>query len=90
MGPISLTQAHPDVVHRLRTSQPGQLLPPFFLVDIWLILRLDSWEGARLEDELREELLSELFHDWLQEQALQLLSGAEPAPLPVRLLSERP
>lgn len=90
VGPISLTQAHPDVVHRLRTSQPGQLLPPFFLVDIWLILRLDSWEGARLEDELREELLSELFHDWLQEQALHLLSGAEPAPLPVRLLSERP
>ena len=88
VGPVALTQAHPEVVQKLRTSQPGQLLPPFFLVDIWLILRLESWDGARLEDELRDELLSELFNDWLQERSLQLLAGEEPGPLPLRLLSE--
>ena len=53
VGPVPLSQAHPQVAEKLRISQPGQLLPPFFLVDIWLILRLDSWQGARLDEDTR-------------------------------------
>lgn len=86
IGPVPLTQAHPTVAEKLRISQPGQLWQPFFLVDIWLILRLDQWEGARLEDKLREELLDELFYDWLQKRVLQLLAGEESDPLPLHML----
>ena len=86
IGPVALTQAHPTVAEKLRISQPGQLWKPFYLVDIWLILRLDHWEGARLEDELREELLNELFYDWLQQRAMQLLAGETPNPLPLHML----
>ena len=53
------SQAHPDVVEKLRTSQPGQLTPPIFLKNIWAILRLDSWEGARLDENFRQEILNE-------------------------------
>ena len=88
IGPVPLTQAHPEVAEKLRTSRPGQLLPPFFLVNIWLILRLDRWEGARLEEQQREELLSELFSDWLDARVMQLLAGEQPGPLPLHLLSE--
>ena len=88
IGPVPLTQAHPEVAEKLRTSQPGQLLQPFFLVNIWLILRLDRWEGARLEADQREELLSELFNDWLQQRALELLAGEPLSPLPLHMLSE--
>jgi hypothetical protein len=87
IGPVPLTQAHPTVAEKLRISQPGQLWQPFFLVDIWLVLRLDRWEGARLEDQLREELLNELFYAWLQHRVMQLLAGETPNPLPLHMLS---
>ena len=86
VGPVPLNQAHPVVVEKLRTSQPGQLWPPIFLKDIWVILRLDSWVGARLDENTRQQLLQELFDDWLHERALQLLNGEKPAPLPLKIL----
>jgi hypothetical protein len=86
VGPVPLTQAHAQVAEKLRISQPGQLLPPFFLVDIWLILSLDAWEGARLDDNTRSLLLQELFNEWLHLRVMRLLEGEQPDPLPLHLL----
>jgi len=86
VGPVPLSQAHPVLVDKLRTSQPGQLWTPFFLKDIWVILRLDAWEGARLDEDARQRLLQDLFEGWLQQRALQLLSGSTPEPLPLHRL----
>ena len=85
-GPVPLSQAHPVVVEKLRTSEPGQLWAPFFLKDIWVILRLDRWIGARLDDDTRQQMLNELFDDWLQRRARQMLAGVSPDPLPLHLL----
>ena len=74
------------LVDKLRTSRPGQLWTPFFLKDIWVILRLDSWEGARLDEDARQQLLQDLFEDWLQQRALKLLAGSTPEPLPLHRL----
>jgi hypothetical protein len=86
IGPVPLNQAHDAVVNKLRVAQPGQLWPPFFLEDIWLILRLDQWQGARLDDDTRAELLDELLNEWIQNRVMQLLDGETPAPLPMHLL----
>ena len=86
IGPVPLDQAHATVVDKLRISQPGQLWPPFFLVDIWLILRLDHWQGARLDDSTHEALLDELFEEWIDARVMQLLAGETPGPLPNHLL----
>jgi hypothetical protein len=88
LGPYPLSQAHEVVAEKLRISQPGQLWPPFFLVNIWLILRLERWDGARLSAQKREEVLSELFDQWLEQRCRQLLAGETPPPLPLHLLSE--
>jgi len=88
IGPVPLSLAHEAVVQKLRTSQPGELLEPFFLVNIWLIIRLDAWRGARLEEAQREEILEDLFNQWLNQRVLQLLAGQRPNPLPLHLLSE--
>ena len=85
-GPVPFDQAHETVVEKLRGCQEGELLEPFFLVDIWLILRLDLWEGARLDTAMRETLLEELFEQWLQRRVNQLLAGQPPEPLPLHLL----
>ena len=85
-GPVPFDQAHATVVEKLRGCQEGELLEPFFLVDIWLILRLDRWEGARLDAAMRETLIEELFEQWLQRRVNQLLAGQPPEPLPLHLL----
>ena len=84
VGPVALNQAHDAVVHKLRTSRPGELLAPFFLEDVWLILRLDDWQRARLDGATREELRQELFAAWLERRVMQLLAGEVPSPLPSR------
>ena len=87
-GPVPLTLAHPEVAEKLRISQPGQLWPPFFLVNIWLILRLDQRIGAQLDEERSTDLLNELFTDWLRQRVDQLLKGEPPAVLPLSLLED--
>ena len=89
LGPVPLSQAHPVLVEKLRISQPGQLWEPFFLKDIWVIIRLDEWQGARLDDQTRQQLLQDLFNDWLHKRALQLLKGEQPAPLPKHRMHDR-
>ena len=85
---MSLSQAHPVLVEKLRISQPGQLWAPFFLINIWVILRLDHWQGSRLDDSTRQILLDDLFSDWLQKRVEQLLRGEEPPPLPGHVLTQ--
>ena len=62
----------------LRTSQPGQIPDPLLINDTWVIVRLDQWDGARLDDATREQLLEELFESWIQQRAAQYLSGECP------------
>lgn len=90
IGPVPLAQAHEVVANQLRVSQPGQLLPPLFLVNIWLILRLDQRQEAQLDDGMRHELRDDLFHDWLDQRVLQLLAGETPPALPLQLLTPEP
>ena len=81
IGPVPLAQAHEVVANQLRISQAGQLWPPLFLVNIWLIIRLDHLEPARLDDDIKQVLLDDLFDDWLDQRVAQLLAGEEPLPL---------
>lgn len=81
IGPVPLAQAHEVVANQLRISQAGKLWPPLFLVDIWLIIRLDHLEPARLDDDVRQVLLDDLFEGWLDQRVGQLLAGEQPPPL---------
>jgi parvulin-like peptidyl-prolyl isomerase len=90
IGPLPLAQAHEVVANTLRVSEPGQIWPPLFLVNIWLILRLDQWDKARLDDDIRRVMLDELFDAWLDRRVEQLLNGETPAALPQQLLTSEP
>lgn len=86
IGPVPLSTAHDELVRRLRVSRQGQLWKPFFVVDVWVVLRFERLMPAALNDEVRELLLEELFDDWFDERVRQLLEG-EPLPaLPLALL----
>jgi hypothetical protein len=73
-------------VRRLRVSRPGQLWKPFFVVDVWVVLRFERLMPAALNDEVRELLLEELFDEWFDERVRQLLAGEPLAQLPLALL----
>ena len=87
IGPVPLSQAHETVAELLRISRPGQLWPPFFLVNIWLIVRLDVHQPARLDEDVRRTMRDDLFEDWIERRVEQLLAGETPPPLLNHLLT---
>ena len=70
MGPAPLRQAHPALSERLRTSQPGQLLEPFKIEHWWLVVRLERYEAARFDAATAQQMSTELFQEWIQEEML--------------------
>lgn len=77
IGPVEISVPHPTLSQLLRLSQPGQLLPPTRLEDWFIILRLEKFIPAQLDEVMRQRLLNECFTTWLSEQLKQQLMGIE-------------
>ncbi|MEM8777295.1 MAG: peptidylprolyl isomerase [Cyanobacteria bacterium P01_G01_bin.49] len=74
IGPVELNVPHPKISHILSTSRPGQLSPPTPVGDWWIILRLEKYMSAQLDDPTRQRLINELFQGWLLTQFQQNVS----------------
>lgn len=68
VGPVELNVPHPEIAEKLLTAQPGQVLPPTRIGEWIVILRLEKYITAQLDQNLRRRLLDELFNQWLNEQ----------------------
>jgi parvulin-like peptidyl-prolyl isomerase len=68
VGPIEMSNLHPNLAQILRASQSGRLLPPSRLGEWFVVVRLEKLLPARLDKPMRRRLLNELFEAWLQEQ----------------------
>ena len=77
VGPVSLTQAHPSLVEKLRVAQPGVLLEPFRIADWWLVVRLERYSPATFSDEISDRMCQEMFDAWIAEQTATTLSRLE-------------
>ncbi|MDZ7953022.1 peptidylprolyl isomerase [Nostoc sp. DedQUE09] len=75
VGPIELNALHPVMVQMLSSSQPGQILPPTRIAEWFVILRLEKFIPAQLDEFMKVRLLSELFETWLQEQQKRIMSA---------------
>ena len=74
VGPVSLTQAHPVLVEKLRVAQPGVLLEPFRISDWWLVVRLERYSPATFTSEVSDRMCKEMFDAWIEEQTSNSLS----------------
>jgi len=74
MGPVALNIPHPKLARILTLSQPGQLLPPTRIGEWWLIVRVEEFLPAQLDETMRQRLLDEFFSSWLNEQLQQQTS----------------
>jgi len=80
VGPVPLTQAHPALAEKLRTSSPGELLEPFKISDWWLVVRLESYTPASFDDAMAAQMAAELFDQWVQEEtAIKMRSQLDQA-----------
>ena len=59
---------HPTLAKVLTVSQPEQLWAPIQLGSWWVIIRLEKFIPAQLDEPMQQRLLDELFQKWLQEQ----------------------
>ena len=77
VGPVSLTQAHPVLVEKLRVAQPGVLLEPFRIADWWVVVRLERYYPATFTEEGSDRMCREMFDAWIAEQTTSTLSRLE-------------
>lgn len=76
IGPIRLSNLHPQpLVDALRGLQAGELAKPLSLGEWHLILRLEHFAPARLDDEMRSDLLNEQLEAFLDERVKRLQAG---------------
>lgn len=73
VGPVPLIQAHPILANVLRTSQPGELRPPFPIEQWWLVVRLESLQPASFDDAMQSRMTHELFEEWVEEEVQRRL-----------------
>ena len=71
---MSLTQAHPVLVEKLRVAQPGVLLEPFPIADWWLVVRLERYSPATFTEEVADQMCREMFNAWIAEETTSTLS----------------
>ncbi|NJP11800.1 MAG: peptidylprolyl isomerase [Leptolyngbyaceae cyanobacterium RU_5_1] len=81
IGPKAMSAPHPKLANLLRSRQPGQLSPPFRIEDLWVIVRLEQFLPAQLDESMQQRLLNELFALWLQDQLQK--------PSAIHLMAER-
>lgn len=68
IGPVELSVPHPQLAHMLSISQPGQLWPPHRIGEWIVIIRLEKFIPAQMDEQMRRRLLNESFSQWLQQQ----------------------
>ena len=83
VGPVSLTQAHPILVEKLRVAQSGSLLEPFRIDKWWLVVRLERYAPATFTDAISDQMSQEMFKAWLEEETATTLNrlGADSSDL---------
>jgi parvulin-like peptidyl-prolyl isomerase len=68
VGPVELSVPHPMIAKILTTSQPGKVMPPTRIQEWIVILRLEKYLAAQLDQNMKRRLLDELFNNWLNEK----------------------
>ena len=79
LGPLPLSQLHPEIAKHLRGLKPGQMAPVFILGQQCILIRLDHLIPAQLNEPMRQSLLNELFDNWLEHESAKELGLVLPA-----------
>jgi parvulin-like peptidyl-prolyl isomerase len=73
-GPVEVGGMHPMLGQILSVSQPGQIWPPTRVEEWVIIVRLEKFVPAQLDQGMRQRLLNELFANWLSSKQSTVVS----------------
>jgi parvulin-like peptidyl-prolyl isomerase len=68
IGPVSASTMHPKMVQILSNSRPGQLWPPQRLEEWCIIVKLEQYLPAQLDEAVSQQLLQRRFQEWLDQE----------------------
>lgn len=72
VGPLPVGGAHPNLIPLLINGKEGEIQPPVEIAGMHLVLRVESYNAAKLDDFMREKMALELFDELVEEQAIEL------------------
>lgn len=71
IGPVELSVPHPALAGLLSVSKPGQIWPPKRVGEWYIVVRLERFVPAQLDEPTKQRLLDEMFQTWMREQLQQ-------------------
>lgn len=71
IGPVELSVPHPALAGLLSVSKPGQVWPPKRIGEWYVVVRLEKFFPAQMDEATEQRLLDELFQNWMREQLQQ-------------------
>ena len=74
VGPVPVEKSHPQLKNLLRTSKPGEIQQPFQIDTNFVIIRVESFDSAKLDNYMREKMNEELFNEWIIKEVNELSS----------------
>tara|TARA_Y100001968_G_scaffold180552_1_gene165385 strand:- start:4333 stop:5085 length:753 start_codon:yes stop_codon:yes gene_type:complete len=72
VGPGPLARIHPKLAEHIKNSEAGQVQSPIEIDGFFLIIRVESYDPAKLDDFMREKMEEELFNTWIEQKANQI------------------
>ena len=82
VGPVPMMQAHPLLADRLRAATPGVLMEPFRIEQWWLVVRLESYSPATLDEATALQMARELFEEAVEDEVKRRLAQLVPVRFP--------
>ena len=74
IGPVEINAPHPKIAQLLSTMKPGQIVPPTRVVEWIVIIRLENYLSAELDEPMKQRMLESMFREWLNEEISQKVS----------------
>jgi parvulin-like peptidyl-prolyl isomerase len=74
IGPVEIHTPNPKIAKILSESKPGQVWSPTKVGEWFVLVRLEKYIAAQLDQPMRQRMLDELFQAWLREQIQQTVN----------------
>jgi parvulin-like peptidyl-prolyl isomerase len=68
MGRVSVSQLPQPIREAIAGAQPGELIGPVEFEGRYCLFRIEQWQPASLEGQLKKEIEDRMFDQWVQEQ----------------------
>ncbi len=72
IGPTSIINAHPKIAEILKSSTEGELHPPICVDDWFIIIRLESFQPAILDQLMEQKMAIEIYEESLENAAIAI------------------